>query len=206
MAAYPQTGSIINKSDGTNRTGVALSTQILIKVNDQAVGAVQNLSVREQREITMVNEVGTDGSIDSAPTKSTVISGSCNRVRFDRLRASEAMGRDFLHAHSQRLPFDLDIYDFWGGDTSTPIITTIRNVWITNLSYDYKMDNWLIFDQMDWVAEAIYSSINGNPAATGGERGTANMQFNKYEIAADRGLTRGTMSDPDLIHDFFGNI
>lgn len=206
MAAYPNTGSIINNSDGSNRTGVALSTQIIIKVNDQAVGAVQTLSISEKREISMISEVGNDGILDSAPTKSTTISGSCNRVRFDRLRASEAFGRDFLHAHSQRIPFDMDVYDFWGGNTSAPIITTIRNVWIAGLSYDYKVDNWMIFDNMEWQAEAIYSSINGANAATGGERGTANMQFNKYELNADRGLTRGTMDQPDLIHDFFGNL
>lgn len=200
---YPQTGSILTRPDGTNRTGVALSTQILIKVNSTPVGAIQTLSVREQRTITMVDELGNDGHIDSSPTKSTDISGSCRRVRFDRLRASEAFGRDFLHVHSQRIPFDIDIYDFWGGNTTSPIITTIKNVWIGNISYDYQVDSWLIFDTMEWSAETIYSSINGQNAATGGERGAAIMQINNTERLADVGKTRGTMDAPDLIHDFF---
>jgi hypothetical protein len=204
---YPQTGSNIYGPGGRNRTGVGLSTQVLIKVGNTPVGAIQTLSVREQRTITMVDEVGTDGHIDSAPTKSTDISGTCRRVRFDRLRASEAFGRDFLHVHSQRIPFDIEIYDFWGGDVNSPIVTKIKNVWISNISYDYQVDNWLIFDSMEWVAEAIQSSIKGNqPAATGGERGGAIMQLNSVEQAADVGRTRGTMDAPDLIHDFFTNV
>lgn len=206
MAAYPQTGSNIYNPSGQNRTGVGLSTQVLIKVGDHAVGAIQTLSVREQRQIQMVDEVGTDGHIDSAPIKSTDISGSCRRVRFDRLRASEAFGRDFLHVHSQRIPFDIEIYDFWGGDTNSPIVTKIKNVWISNLSYDYQVDNWLIFDSMEWVAEAISSSINGGYAATGGERGAAILQINQVEREADRGKTRGTMDAPNLINDFFTNV
>jgi hypothetical protein len=206
MAAYPQTQSNIYGPGGRNRTGVGLSTQVLIKVGNTPVGAIQTLSVREARQITMVDEVGTDGHIDSAPTKSTDISGTCRRVRFDRLRASEAFGRDFLHVHSQRIPFDIEIYDFWGGNTTTPIITKIKNVWINNISYDYQVDNWLIFDTMEWMAEAIQSSINDNFAATGGERGAAIMQLNSVEREADRGRTRGTMDAPNLINDFFTNV
>lgn len=207
MPAYPYTGSnIVSPTTGGNRTGVGLSTQVIIKVNDQPVGAIQTLSIREQRTITMVDEVGTDGHIDSAPTKSTDITGTCRRVRFDRERVSEAFGRDFLHVHSQRIPFDIEIYDFWGGNTETPITTTIKNVWISNISYDYQVDNWLIFDSMEWVAEAISSSINGKFAATGGERGAAKMQKNNVERMADIGKTRGTMDAPNLINALFDGI
>lgn len=200
---YPQTQSKIYGPGGTNRTGVALSTQVLIKVGITPVGAIQTLSVREQRQITMVDEVGTDGHIDSAPTKSTDITGTCRRVRFDRLRASEAFGRDFLHVHSQRIPFDIEIYDFWGGNRTSPIITKVKNVWISNISYDYQVDNWLIFDSMEWTAEAIQSSIDDSYAATGGERGPEIMQLNSVEREADIGRTRGTMDSPNLINDFF---
>ena len=208
MPSYPQTGSSIlgrgPNNNNQNFTGVGLSTQVIIMVNDQPVGAIQTLSVREERPLTFVQEVGNDGFLDSAPTGSTVVSGSCNRVRFDRLRASEAFGRDFLHAHSQRIPFDIDIFDYWGGDITNPIKTVIKNVWIKSLSYDYKVDNWLIFDQMEWQAETISSTINGGlSAAQGGTRNLA-LQINAIEQAADVGKSRGTLDSPNLINAFFG--
>jgi hypothetical protein len=207
MALYPATGSnLTNPANGNNRTGVALSTQILIKVGSTPVGAIQNLSVKETRKITMVDELGTDGHIDSAPTSSTNISGSCKRIRFDRLRASEAFGRDFLHTHSQRIPFDIDIFDFWSGDGANTIVTTIKNVWIGDLSYNYMADNWIIFDDMSWEAETIYTKLNGGSAATGGERGGAILQLNSIERDADVGKRRGALDAPGLITDFFTNV
>jgi len=204
--AYPRTGSLLTSSKGNNNTGVALSTQILIKVGDVAVGAIQSLSITEARNISMVNELGTDGSIDSAPTGSTVISGSCTRIRFDRLRATEAFGRDFLHIHSQRIPFDISIFDFWQGDGADVITTTIKNVWIDNITYSYSQDNWIITDTFQWKAETMYSTLNGGPAATGGARGGAILSLNAIERAADIGQRRGSMDASGLINDYFLNV
>lgn len=207
MPIYPQTGSnLFNPSTGKNNTGVALSTQVLIKVGNTPVGAIQKLTVNENRTISMVDEVGTDGHIDSAPTKSSDIKGSCNRVRFDRIRASEAFGRDFLHVHSQRIPFDIDIFDFWSGDGSNAIVTTITNVWIESLSYSYSSSDWIIIDDMGWVAETISSKLNGGPAATGGQRGGSILQLNSVERLADSGAFRGSMDAPGLITDYFSNV
>lgn len=202
----PQTQSIINGPNGHNRTGTGISTNIVIKVGSTAVGAIQSISVREQRNIQMIDEVGYDGHIDSVPIKSTDISGECRRTRFDRLRATEAFGRDFLHVHAQRIPFDIDIYDNWNGDGSNAIITTIRNVWIQSLSYQYQADNWVVIDDMSFVAEAIYSTLNGSNAATGGERGSQIMQLNSVERESDRGARRGSLDVPGLISDFFSNV
>ncbi|CAN5950587.1 unnamed protein product [Sphagnum jensenii] len=102
-----------------------------------------NSTINEARTVTMVNEVGTDGSIDSAPTASAKFSGTINRIRFDRMRATEALGRDFLHVHSQRIPFDIDIYDQWSGDGANTIITTLKNVWITAIGYSYSVTDWI---------------------------------------------------------------
>src|SRR5271166_3637303 len=106
----PQTGSILTGPNGRDATFTAISTNIVIKVGAFAVGAIKTLSVTETRSIQMIDEVGTDGHIDSVPIKSTDISGSCSRTRFDRLRITEAFGRDFIHIQSQRIPFDIDIY------------------------------------------------------------------------------------------------
>jgi hypothetical protein len=202
----PNTGSIIEGPNGRDRTGTGISTNIIIKVGATPVGAVQSLQVREQRNIQMIDEVGTDGHIDSVPIKSTDISGECRRTRFDRLRVTEAFGRGYLHVHAQRIPFDIDIYDSWNGDGNNAIITTIKNVWIQSISYQYQADNWVIIDDMSWVAEAISSTINGGNAATGGERGANILQINSIERQADKGQRRGALDAPGLISDFFSNI
>lgn len=201
----PQTGSIIDGPNGRDSTRTGISTNIVIKVAGTAVGAIQSIQVREQRTVTMVDEVGTDGHIDSVPTKSTDISGECRRARFDLLRMTEAFSRDFLHVHAQRIPFDIDIFDNWNGSGSSSIITTIRNVWIQSLSYNYQADNWIIFDDMSFVAEAIYSTLNGGQAATSGARGFA-LQINPIEQQADVGQRRGALDAPGLINDFFTNV
>src|SRR5690606_7889342 len=126
----PQTGSILEGSNGANRTGTALSTHVVIRVGMNPVGAIQNITIQERRSVNPVDEVGTDGHIDSAPVKSTDITGSCKRIRYDRLRIAEAFSRGFLHVKSQRIPFDIDIYDKWNGDNENMIVTTIKNVWI----------------------------------------------------------------------------
>lgn len=199
----PASGSIVEGPGGRDRTGTGISTNIVIKVNGTPVGAVQTLSVREERQIQMIDEVSTDGHIDSVPTRSTNISGDCQRIRFDRLRIAEAFSRGFLHVSAQRIPFDIDIFDRWNGDGSNSIITTIKNVWITNISYAYRADNWIITDDMSWMAEAISSTLNGGNAATGGERGPNILQINTTERQADKGNRRGALDVPGLINDFF---
>lgn len=198
------TGSIIDGPGGHDSTRTGISTNIVIKVAGNAVGAIQRISVREQRSIQMIDEVGTDGHIDSVPIKSTDISGECTRTRFDLLRIASAFSRDFLHVAAQRIPFDIDIYDNWNGDGSNSIITTVRNVWIQSIGYNYQADNWVIVDDMSFVAEAIYSTLNAGPASTGGARGLV-LQQNSVEVQSDTGLRRGSLDVPGLISDYFTN-
>lgn len=200
------TGSIIGP-DGTsasNQTRVALSTQVIIKVGNMPVGAIQNLSVSEDRQITMIDELGYDGHIDSAPTRSANVSGSCKRIRFDKMRATEAFGRNFLHVHSQRIPFDISIYDFWRSDnnSSDTAVTTIKNVWIKSLNYDYQSNDWLVFDSMNWEAETIFTT---RPLSLKSGRGD-DLETNSIEISSDIGKSRGALDAPNLISAFFDNI
>ncbi len=199
------TGSQVENLNGSNRTGVSISPQIVIRVGSNAVGAIQSISFRENRNISQIDEVGTDGHIDSVPTKSTDIEGSCERVRYDRLRIAEAFSRGFLHAKSQRIGFDIDIYDRWGNDDSQVIVTTIRNVWIKGIDYSYKADNFINVDTMSWVGEDISSTIQGNNAATGGTRGLI-LQTDSLGIErqTDRGLRRGALDAAGLLTSVFG--
>lgn len=203
MPNVPQlnTKSIISGPAGQDNTNVALSTWIIIQVNGNPVGAIQNMTINETRDITMVDEVGTDGHIDSAPTKSTNIEGTCTRIRYNLMRITSAFGRDFIHNSAQRLPFDIQVFDNWNGAGANSLITTIENVWIASLGYSYKQDGWLIVDDMKWKAERIYSTMNNGPASTSGNRGFP-LQIDAIEQQADTGLT-GALNLGGLVNEFF---
>jgi hypothetical protein len=196
------TGSIIANPNGADRTGLALSTWIIIKVAGNAVGAVQTLTVNEQRTITPMSELGTDGIVDSAPTASSQFSGSIDRIRYDLLRIGPALSRDFLHISSQRLPFDIQIFDNWAGTGSSSIVTTVENVWFKSIEYSYRAENWLIHDNVQWQAERISSTLNGGLAATSGARGFP-LQVDAIEETADQGLLIGSLSIGGVINELF---
>ena len=175
MSTYPNTGSTLVAPNGANITSTAVSTNILITVGPTPVGAVQRMTINERRPLKMIDEVGTDGHIDSVPVQSTNITGTCERIRFDQMRIAEAMGRSYIHAKSQRYPFNIVIIDGWAGnplnpsDNSNNIITTIQNVWIAEISYAYQANDWIITDAMNWEAETIYSTLGtGNASAAVG--------------------------------------
>ncbi len=202
--AYPNTGStLLNKNGLSNKTSTGISTNIIIKVGPNTIGAIQELSITEQRDIAMIDEVGTDGHIDSVPNKSTNISGSCQRIRFDRMRIAEAFGRGFVHAAAQRYPFDIEIIDNWVGDGNSALITTIKNVWIEQIQYAYKVSDWVITDTMQWKAETIYTSVAGGKSVTTlpGER-AMQAAVDSFEQSADTGGRRGALDAPGLINVF----
>lgn len=202
---YPQTGSIIQTATGANTTQTAISTNIIISVGPNTVGAVQELSIDESRNIMMINEVGTDGHIDSVPNQSTNITGTCNRIRFNKMRVAEAFSRSFVHVHSQRFPFDIVIIDQWNGSDNNALITTIRNVWIKTIGTRYQTNDWVITDNMTWEAETIYTTLANGPAATGGVQNiplAILSPTSDIEQAADVGNRRGSLDAPGLLTAF----
>lgn len=222
MANAANTGSTLTlPGAGGNKTSTSLSTNMIIKVGGVPIGAIQSLSINEQRNIAMIDEVGNDGHIDSTPNKSTEISGSCKRIRYDRLRIAEAFSRSFVHAASQVYPFDIEIFDVQKRDPANQIVTVIKNVWIKSISTAYDANDWVISDNMDWVAETIFSFSGSDssgdggvsPAAQGGERGLSaisrGLDASVYNIeqAVDRGLggRRGSMDVSGII-DLTGNL
>ena len=198
-----------NSTNNNNRTAVHLSTNIIIVVGGNTVGAVQSLSINEARNVEMVDEVGTDGHIDSAPTKSTDVSGNCTRIRFDKMRIAAAFSRGFVHVKSQRVPFDIEIHDnFHDADTANKIITVLKNVWITGINYDYQVSNFIISDKMDFKAEDIYSVIktSQNVVQTPGNGMTNDIYINQYEQEADASsVYRGALDAPGLISAFLND-
>jgi hypothetical protein len=179
MSTAPNTGSTLTVAGtNVNKTSTAISTNIIIMVNNTAVGAIQSMAISEKRGLKMIDEVGTDGHIDSVPNVSTNITGSCQRVRFDRLRVAEAFSRGFVHVASQVYPFDIVILDKQKRDQGSQISTVIKNVWISGIDYTYQVSDWVITDTMTWEAETIFSVLNNGssqPVAVGGERGIQHM-------------------------------
>jgi hypothetical protein len=201
------TQTVLYDADGNNATKSHLSTNIIILVNGNTVGAVQNLSIEEARGgIRQVDEVGTDGHIDSAPNQSTNYTGSCERVRFDAMRIAEAFSRSFVHVKSQRIPFDIEIQDvFQDVDRENSIITTLKNVWIKNISVKYSSTDFVIVETMGWEAEDINSVIKTSQNVVQGVgNGMANpIILNSIEQSTDRSSdNRGSLDAPGLLNAF----
>ncbi len=110
MAIYPTSGSTLTSSISTG-----LSTQIIVKVGTETVGAIQTLSINQDRNIERVKEVGLDGVLELVPSKATTYDITVNRIVFDRLRLPEAFARGFINIKSQLVPFDIEIIDRTNG-------------------------------------------------------------------------------------------
>lgn len=211
MVYYPNTGSILTAESGRNQTRTAVSTNIIIEVDGQAVGGIQNISVNETRSIKMIDEVGTDGHIDSVPQKSTDIEGSCQRVRFDNLRIAAAFSRGFIHAASQRIAFDIQIKDVFAAaqaldgppDAARTLTTTLKNVWIKSLKVNYRADDFVITDDMDFAAEHIYSTLGSSDRSVAlnpnGGRSINVIDNDPFEGQADTGKRRGALDASGLL-------
>jgi hypothetical protein len=194
MANAPNTRTTLTESEGKNKTSVALSTNIVVMVHNTVVGAIKTLQINEKRAIQMIDEVGTDGHVDSAPKSSTEISGTCTRIRLDRLRIAEAFGRGYTHVCAQVYPFDIVILDKQKAEKKNQITTVIQNVWMNGIDYTYSSDDWIISDTMSWQAERIYSFLTGSnkPVAVGGELGIQHMGNNpngNLTIVSGDGIT-----------------
>lgn len=205
--ATRNTGTSLVDSQQNNRTATHLTTNIIIKVDGNIVGAVQKLSFSEQRQIAMIKEIGTDGNIDSAPQSAVSYTGDCTRVRFARTRIAEAFGRGFIHAHSQRIPFDIEIQDiFADSDRANAVITVLKNVWINSLRTDYSSDTYIISETMGFTFERIYSFINNRNVV---QAASSDRQFpivlNQFEQEADRGAYIGALDAPGLLNAFLND-
>lgn len=187
-----------------------LSTQIIIKVDGQSVGAIQTLQVTQGRSLKRIPEVGTDGFIEIVPQAPTTVDLSVTRIVFDRKRLTESFNRGYLNIHAQRNPFDIFVYDFanvepdslddtFDTTSSENVITTIyENCWWTNLQTTYSASDYVITEQGSIQAEFVHSYINGDPDANAAVR-AAPANDDPLERLADasrrgsldaRGLTR----------------
>lgn len=167
---YLYTGSSLEA--GTN-TG--LSTQILVKIDGRAVGAIQRLSATQQRRMRRINEVGTDGVIEIVPQSATEITLRVERIVFMKKGLPESFNRAYTNIHAQRVPFDIFVYDFTNAkgattangfsvdDNAEGVITTVyENCWFNNLEITYQAGDYIVAQNAGIDAEFVRTFANGN--------------------------------------------
>ena len=184
---YPQTGSTLS---GTVSTG--LSTQIVVKVDNTTVGAIQRLTVNQNRALERVKELGLDGILEIVPRSPTEFEISVTRIVFDKLRLPEAFARGFINIKAQMIPFDIEVIDNTGGENN--VIHKFTRCWFTRYNPTYNADNFIISEEATIWCEDISSTIGtgSDNAAVGGARGIPFAEYTR-ERSTDRGEQRGTM-------------
>lgn len=209
MANYPTTGSILNSKIHTG-----LSTQVIIKVNTETVGAIQRLQITQTRTLERVKEVGLDGILEIVPRQPTEYEATLQRIMFDRLRLTEAFTRGFINIKSQLIPFDILIIDRSNGDGEGAVVHKLINCWFNRYSPTYQADNFIISEDATIWCEDISTTLGNSSesAVNGGERGI-NYQSHARERLTDTGGGgdasvpgsgfRGTMDFANLINAAF---
>lgn len=201
MATYPKTGSVL---DSTTRT--ALSTQILVLVNNEPVGAIQSFQESQKRTAKRIFELGTDGAIEAVPSGQAEVDLTIDRIIFDGLSITEAFLRGFRNIQAQRIPFDIVVIDQYTGTDNDAVITTYQNCWFTSISKTYKAEDFIISESVNVIVEAIRTIRGGEAVAlsqgTGGGRQVPS-QIDPVELQADSGVRRGSLDFPGLISATF---
>lgn len=198
MATYPRTGSIL---DSTTHT--TLSTQVLIMVNNEPVGAVQNFQIQQRRNNRRISEVGTDGTIEIVPQTRAEISLTVSRIAFDGLSLPEGFARGYRNLQAQRIPFDIIVIDQFSGQGDDAIITTFHNCWFNSLDRQYQAEDYIVVENAGIDVEYVSEQRGGAAVAlsqgVGGSRQVANIQEDEAELLADSGSRRGALDFPGLI-------
>jgi hypothetical protein len=201
---FPNTGTFINAG---NRTNSGLSTQIIIKVYNSPVGALQNLSVAQNRPLYRIPEIGTDGIIEIVPNAATTYELTANRIVFDQLRLPESFSRGFRFIAAQRVPFDIDVIDISGTDPNAPdddsnkVVSTYKNCWFTRYETPYAADNYIITESATiWCETAYLVQIGRDGSLRPVERQTDNAGI---EADVNYGNRRGSLDAAGLVNSLF---
>lgn len=209
--AYPITGSQLD-----SRISTGLSTQIVVKVSNMVVGAIQDLTIQHTRNVQTVTEVGTDGVIEAVPNQATVYNITTNRIIFDKLRLPEAFARGFINIKSQLIPFNIEIMDRTSGtlgvetDAKTGVTTvnsgagiivhTLTNCWFQQYTTTYNAGDYIIKEGATIICEDIRTTSGTTDAPLHTKGGT--YDYNSREASTDAGIDyfRGTLDVDNIIN------
>lgn len=200
MAEYPATGSTL-----TSNISTGLSTQIVIKVGNDTVGAVQQLQVTQTRPLYRAVEIGLDGTLEIVPQQRTEVTLNVTRIVFDKLRMAEAFARGFVNIKAQRLPFDILVIDRTSGADENAITHTYKNCWFQNYVTPYNADNYIITETAVLWAEDASSRLGSSANVAQGGARDMKPQIETRERAADIGDFRGTMDAPGIADAAFAS-
>tara|TARA_A200000159_G_scaffold163594_1_gene190359 strand:+ start:1189 stop:1845 length:657 start_codon:yes stop_codon:yes gene_type:complete len=214
MADYPATKTLFDKAGDPQRgtTRSSLSTQIVVYVNDEPVGAIQSFQETQTRTNKKIQEVGTDGIIEIVPQSAASVTLTVNRIVFDGLSLPEAFSRGFKNIHSQRMPFDIKVIDsFAGGSDEEKTVTTYHNCWFSQLGKSYTTQDYTITENANIDCEFVSCLRGGGQsvAETQGVGGSREIPWQKdnqnadgvgIEQVVDTGGRRGGMDFPGLIN------
>lgn len=210
---FPNTQSTILRGtdDTEGRTSTGLSTQIIIKVNNEPVGALQTLTVAQGRPLKRLAEIGTDGTMEIVPVSQATYVLDVTRVVFDQMRMPEAFSRGFRFIGAQRIPFDIEIFDINNADeqnaavsaeSSGIVVHKYVNCWFTSLSTPYQAENYLITETGKIEAETGYISSGGTPPPNLRSL-AAQTDSAGIESAANTGTRRGGVDAAGIINAVF---
>lgn len=209
MAEYPNTGTIFDNPDNGSKTRTALSTQIVVYVEGEPVGAIQSLQETQNRPVKSIQEVGTDGIIEITPNGAATIDLSVTRLVFDGLSLTESFSRGYRNIHAQRIPFDIVVIDKFTGDGDNAIVTTYHNCFFKSLSKTYSAEQYQITETAQVSAEFMSSTRAGGPVAESqgisGAREIPGRRVDSVEQSADTGTRRGPLDFAGLISAAYGN-
>jgi hypothetical protein len=215
MATFPNTESTILRGTGDStegRTSAGLSTQIIIKVNNQPVGALQSLNVTQTRPLQRINEIGVDGNIEIVPLSSTTYELAATRIVFDQLRLPEAFSRSFRFIGAQRVPFDIEVFDINNADEQNAIVDASSsgivvmkyvNCWFQNYVTPYAAENYLITETASIWAETGFVSSGGSPPPNLRSLAAQTDATSGIESAVNTGDRRGGVDAAGIINAVF---
>ena len=213
MSDFPNTGSILDTVTGQASTNTGLSTQIVIRVNNQAVGALQSLRVSQNRGLQRISEIGTDGVIEIVPNKATEYEITAERVVFDQLRLPESLSRGFRFISAQRVPFDIDIFDIAnvnppaGPQTASStgvVVMTYKNCWFTRYETPYAAENYVITESATiWAETAYISNLQGIDIPNNIRGLVAQTDAQNIERQTNLGASRGSLSYSGIYNSIF---
>lgn len=126
---------LVNQEAPKYSTLTHLSTNIIVKVNGNAIGAIQNINFEE--------------------SASGLVKGSCNRIRFNQQRIVEAFAGQ-IHLTPEHKPFDMDVFETIGNNVKR---TTVKNCRILYTGCTYSAQDWIIYEYMNFEAESIFTEL-----------------------------------------------
>jgi len=148
-----------------------LSTQIVVKVDNTTIGAIQKIRIDQNKELHIHEEIGTEGVVEIHPKGATKITLTVDRIIFDDLRITEAFSCGFINIQAQRIPFDIHIIDTSNGPINYALVHVYHGCWFKTYSTPYDANSFLITESATLTCEKITSFRYGQSAVNGGTRG-----------------------------------